>query len=322
MKDWFSQQEFFVTGGAGALGRCLIRQLLAHDARRVVVFDQPAAIEKNMGGSENAAVTCIAGSILDDSALRQAIRGCTMVFHLAALTHVGRSYNEPQHYFKVNGLGTNHVLEACRLQNVRKVIYTSTGHVYGLPLTPSVSETHSTRPLSVYAASKLTGEVAIQGYAANYGFSAIIARLANFYGASINPETAIGLAVEQAIRGKPIELHNLRSIRDFIYVDDLIEALLRLAVLNDTVGSRIVNISTGRGHSIEEMANTLALVAERQGFPKPEIFPPPSFQEERVPVLILDNSLLKDLTKWEPRVSLEMGFDSFLRNVHPEVKSG
>jgi len=321
MKEWFSQQEFFVTGGAGALGRCLIRRLLGLDARRVVVFDQPAAIE-NMGISKNAAVTCIAGSILDDSALQQAIRGCTMVFHLAALTHVGRSYNEPQHHFEVNALGTTHVLEACRLQNIRKIIYTSTGHVYGLPLTPSVSETHPTRPLSVYAASKLAGEVAIQGYAANYGFSAIIARLANFYGASINPETAIGLAVEQVIRGKPIELNNLRSIRDFIYIDDLIEALLRLAVLNDSVGSRIVNISTGRGHSIKEMANILALVTERQGFRRPEILSPTGFQEEKVPVLILDNSFLKDLTKWEPLVSLEMGIDSFLRNVHPEVKSG
>jgi len=130
------------------------------------------------------------------------------------------------------------------------------------------------------------------------------------------------LAVEQVIRGKPIELNNLRSIRDFIYIDDLIEALLRLAVLNDSVGSRIVNISTGRGHSIKEMANILALVTERQGFRRPEILSPTGFQEEKVPVLILDNSFLKDLTKWEPLVSLEMGIDSFLRNVHPEVKSG
>jgi nucleoside-diphosphate-sugar epimerase len=317
MKEWFSQQKFFITGGAGALGRCLIRQLLAHGARRIVVFDQPAAIE-NMEKSEAAAVTCVAGSILVDSELQQAIRGCTAVLHLAALTHVDRSYDEPLHFFEVNSLGTGRVLEACRLHNVRQVIYMSTSHVYGLPLEPSVSENHPTQPLSIYAASKLAGEVAVQGYANSYGFSAVIMRLANLYGASINPETAIGWAVDQVNRGRPIELRNLRSIRDFIHVDDVIEAILRLALLNTTVGSRIVNISTGRGYSVGEMANTLALVAERQGFPKPEILPSTDSQEEKVPILVLDNSLLKSLTGWGPRVSLEEGLASVLSIRHLE----
>jgi nucleoside-diphosphate-sugar epimerase len=260
------------------------------------------------GPSESVNIEHLTGDILNPTDLDHALRDCTVVFHLAALVHVGHSQTAPVHYFEVNGLGTAHVVEACRRVSVRRVIYTSTSHVYGVPRRLPVTEDHPTVPVSAYAASKLAGEVVLQGYAASYGISCGIARLSNLYGAAFSAETVIGRALRQVVSGQPIALHNLASVRDFIHADDVVEALVRLAAVGDDLtGCRIVNVSTGRGVSVREMAQTLASIAAEQGLGLPEVIQTGSDQSEIVPSLVLDNSRLRELTHWTPQINLEQG---------------
>lgn len=304
LEDWVRQQTICITGGGGALGKCLLERLLAMGAHRIIIFDNRPPPQQFKPFKQ---VSYFQGDILNPTNISQALEGCTILFHLAALIHVGRSISEPLRYFEVNAFGTAQLLDVCRQIGVRQVIYTSTGHVYGLPKQLPVNENHPTNPLSVYAASKLAGEVVMQGYAASYGLSCEIVRLANIYGASLNVETVVGLIVKQAITEQVIRLRNLNSIRDFIHVNDVVEALLRLAMSGtNKTGCRVVNLSTGQGASILEVAQHIAKIAVRLGFTEPEIIQT-SNQAEQVSKLILDNRLLQDLTDWFPETSLETG---------------
>jgi len=311
--EWFQRERFCVTGGVGALGSRLVKRLLDYGARQVIIFDQRYPLSNNHV-LKDGAVQYVISNILEQAELIRTLNNCTTVFHLAALTHASHSQIDPIRYLEVNGLGTARVLEACRLGGVRQVIYASTSHVYGIPRELPVSEDHQTMPLSVYAASKLAGEVAIQGYVTSCELSATVARLSNVYGAPFGPDTVIGRGLDQIAAGGPIQLRNLTAVRDFIYVDDVVEALVRLATIkHESTKLHLVNVCTARGISIYELAHTLVMIAERHGFGRREILTTDEPLQEKIPALILDNSRLKELTGWLPQVSLEEGLAFSLR---------
>jgi UDP-glucose 4-epimerase len=313
MREWVPQQRFCITGGAGALGRSLITKLIEYGAKHIVVLDQH---DNSFLCEEfqNTPVHFIYGSILQTAHLRKAVKHCTALFHLASLIHAGRSISEPINYIDVNCVGTLKVLEVCKEQGVPLVIYTSTSHVYGRPCMVPVNEQHATMPLSIYAASKLAGEALMHAYASSFGFSTVIARLANLYSSSPESDTVLGSALEQVATGRAIQLRNLSVVRDFLYIDDAVEALIRLAVVaKDRHASLTVNISTGRGTSIKEMCQILADAAVQQGLKRPTIMQKCDHQEEQVPTLVLDNSLLRSLTGWTPETTMEDGLAVVLR---------
>ncbi len=307
VNSWLKDQVVCVTGGRGALGRRLVRRLADAGVSRVVTLDTlPAnSLDQDTRGE---AVEHIKGGILDQTSLNQALAGCTLVFHLAALVHAGRSQQDPLSYFQVNALGTGHVMEACRCLGIPRLIYTSTSHVYGITRRLPVDEDHPTTPLSVYAASKLAGENAVQGFAAGCPMSCEIARLSNLYGASFSPETVIGRALEQASSGGPIALHNLRVVRDFIHADDVVEGLVRLAAAESRdPRCRVVNVSTGKGSSVRQVAETLARIAGEEGLGSLKVVQTNKEYKELIPELVLDNGRLSEITGWSPQIDLEPG---------------
>jgi nucleoside-diphosphate-sugar epimerase len=310
MREWLRNQSFCVTGGAGALGQALIRKLAEQGAERIVVID-PCGHSSLTGEDRDAPVRFMEGSILDPSHMERATEGCTVLFHLAALTHAGRSASDPGSYVAVNCTGTAKVMEACRAQGVRNVIYTSTGHVYGRPNAIPVGEDHTVSPLSVYAASKLAGEAFVQAYASSFGFAAVIARMANLYGPFSSTDTVIGTSLEQAMRGSAIHVRNLKAVRDFLFIDDAAEALIRLvAAAKDRQGPQVVNVSSGTGISVEEICTLLADLAERQGIGRPGIRQDVRDPEEQVPTFVLDNTRLERLTGWVPGTTMAEGLET------------
>ena len=318
--SWLRQQSICVTGGRGALGKRLVQRLLVGGAQRVVTLDSHPDVPEGEVMPGRCAEHLV-GSILNPADLDRALGGCTVVFHLAALIHVGRSRSEPLRYFEVNAFGTACVLEACRRLGVRQVVYTSTSHVYGIPRQLPIGEDHPTVPLSVYAASKLAGEAAVQGYSASFRLSGDVARLANLYGASFNPETVIGRALEQAAVGGPVCLRNLASVRDFIHADDVVEALVRIAAASgEDTGCHIVNVSTGQGVSVREVVETLSKIVVEQELAQPELIQTGDSRDELVPRLILDNRRLSELTGWAPQISLEQGLRLLWQEYQQEKK--
>ncbi len=227
-----------VTGGCGALGERLVAKLADYGVPRIVVFDRVIGKRPPV-----KAVSYYEGNILAAADMQRAFAGCDTVFHLAALAHAGNSASDPERYHEINVIGTECVMAACVSAGVQRLVFTSTGHVYGVPEQSPIAETHPARPLSVYAQSKLDGEGVIQKHAAQLPDGACIARLTNVYGGGIGAETVIGKALSQAAAGHDIALRNLSEIRDFIHIDDAAEGLIRLARMPLRMEARILSIS-------------------------------------------------------------------------------
>lgn len=307
MTPFLPHRRIAITGGCGALGTCLAR-LLVSSGCRVVVFDRvPPAFPAEGLRYEP-------GDILNDGHLERALGGCEVVFHLAALTDSQGSLTAPMRYVEVNVLGAARVLEACRRLGVARVVYTSTGHVYGLPLRLPVDERHPTQPRSIYAASKLAGEVVARGYGHSFGSAVVIARLSNLYGGALGANTVLGRAIQCVVSQSPLQLRSMEEVRDFLYIEDAAEALVRLAAAQGAAaGVHIVNVSTGSGIAIAGAVRELIYAAEDCGLPPPSVMLPSGQPDLVLPVFVLDNHRLRELTGWAPSTSLRRGLTDTLR---------
>ena len=314
-KDWLPRQKIAIIGGTGKLGKSLIKRLVDLGADKIIVISRNARENgKNPFFSDAVAINYVSCDILDLDVLVKAVEGCTVVFHLAAIKYAAVSRVSPIEYSRINALGTAHVMEACRRCGAEKVVYVSTTHVYGKMRNIPVTETHRTKPLSLYAASKLAGEVFVEGYSVQYGIKAAVARMSNLYGPHFGEDTVLGKAVQQIAAGRPVKLHDLRPIRDFIYIDDAADALLCLAAHEFEENCLTVNVSTGRGVSISEAVSCLFDIAVKMGLPEPEIIEPKTPGGLDLPVLVFSNELFCRITGWRPQKTLIEGLTASLRS--------
>lgn len=302
MTPSLAQRSIAITGGCGALGTCLARLLSSLGCREVVVFDRSPPVCHAEG------LRYISGDILNADDLERALRGCEVVFHLAALADPQGSFAAPMRYMEVNVLGTAQVLEACRRLGVAQVVYASTGHVYGVPIRLPVDEQHRTEPRSIYAATKLAGEVVAGGYAQSFGTAVVIARLSNLYGGTSGANSVLGRAIQCVLSRGTVELRSMEEVRDFLYIEDAAEALVRLVASHGTQnGVHIVNVSSGYGVAIADAVQELLQAAEDCGLPRPSVMPPGGQPDREIPIFVLDNHLVRELTNWVPTTSLRQG---------------
>jgi dTDP-glucose 4,6-dehydratase len=227
------------------------------------------------------------------------ISDASTVFHLAAISHVGRALENPLQTFETNTAGTLTVLEAIRQSSsVEKLVFVSSAHMYGTPKYIPIDEGHPVRAQEPYAASKLAAEAFVSAYSSAYGIPIAIARLFNTYGPRQHPDFVIPSIIRSALTQDALTLGNLTPTRDFTYVDDIVEAFLRLA----DAGEGIYNVASGVEISIEAL---VAQVAEILG--KPLTISSQRTQRRSAAVEI--ERMCADISRitalgWKPRVSL------------------
>jgi nucleoside-diphosphate-sugar epimerase len=296
-----------VTGGRGAIGTRLTRALLERGVAGVTTVGRHAPrvdSEEQIG----PVVRHFIGSVLDPTTLDIAFTGCSVVFHLAGLSPAQCASDQLTHAYEINTRGAVQVIDACYRAGVSRLVHVSTAQVYGVPRALPVGEDHPAVPLSVYAASKLAAEVALQGVSRRGGVVCDVARLSNVYGGLSDPGTVIGRALSQAALGQAITLDDLAPVRDFLHEDDAVAALIALACCDaDGVDYRVMNVSSGHGVSIGEMAQTLARVAAERGLGPIPVHGSHLDRASEVPSLVLDNARLCRLTGWYPKVALDEG---------------
>jgi len=241
--------------------------------------------------------------VLDLGRLCRAFVGCEMVVHLACLP-VTRCQADPIAGFRVNALGTAHVLEAARRAGVRRVVYTSSAQVYGRPEARPVAESAPCQPVNPYGASKLCGEILCRSAAQEQGLEIIILRLFNVYGLAADgaPRPTVETLFLQAVRAgqEPVVSGHPGHVRDFVHVTDVVEALERALVARQADGHPI-NVGTGRGVSLEELAWLVIRMLRRDVVPRIE---PPG---EPPIVLQADITRARQWLGWTPVMSLEEG---------------
>jgi UDP-glucose 4-epimerase len=249
-----------VTGGAGFIGSHLADALSAQN--EVVIFDDfSSGRMENLLGPEGHRI--VRGSVTRPSQLRLVFRGADMVFHLAARPSVPASVADPRGSARVNLDGTLNVLEAARDCGVRKVVFSSSCAVYG-SARPPVKESAPPAPMSPYAVQKLAAEHYCRNFHELYGVRTVSLRYFNVFGPRQDPSSQYAAVVPVFFRdllakGRATIFGDGAQTRDFIFVDDVVRANL-LAAEKGAADGTVLNIATGRGTSVNELAHLISRI--------------------------------------------------------------
>jgi UDP-glucose 4-epimerase len=311
-----------ITGGAGFLGAALTHRL-AREGQRVQVLDDLSAGDPARLPRE---VLFTRGDVRDVPRLWTLLRDVDCVFHLAARVFVAESVLYPREYNDVNVGGTVSVMEAMRDAGVRRVVFTSSGAVYGRQTHQPVHEDLEPDPDSPYAVSKLAAEHYVRTIGRLWGIETVILRVFNAYGpgqfAPVYRAPVIPALMKQALSGSSLVIWGDGSqTRDFVYVDDVVDALVAAATA-ESVDRAIINVGSGQETSINELAQRIGQVtgrAVRTLYNQAE--------SGGVPHLVADLALARAKLGFQPRISLEEGLrrllalDPQLRALHGRIQS-
>lgn len=312
--------RFLVTGGAGFIGSHIVASLLK-DGHEVVVLDDLSTgrranledVQAEIADGERR-LYFIEASLLDDAALEAATVGVETAFHQAAIPSVPRSFADPAATLRANVEGTSRLLEACRRQGVRRLVFASSSSAYGdTPELPK-REAMAPNPLSPYALSKLSGEVMCRIWAEQYELETVALRYFNVYGPRQDPGSEYAAVVPKFIRRlldgeRPVIYGDGGQSRDFTYVGDAVAANRLAAGLDDPhptsdgrLAGQVLNVGGGERHTVLELAEILGRLTDRAV--EPEFAPP---RPGDVRHSLADTSRARELIGYRPRVRFEDG---------------
>jgi UDP-glucose 4-epimerase len=313
-----------VTGGAGFIGSHLVDALLAAGHAVVVLDDFSTGNLDNLAQAEaTGRLLLLRGSIMDSAAVERAMAGCELVFHLAVQC-VRRSLGNPRESHDVNATGSFNVLEAARALGVRRVVYCSSSEVYGNSSDGLLSEDTACRPVTVYGAAKLAGELYADAYRRTYGLETVIVRPFNAYGPRA-PERGMRAEVIprfliRALNGMPPVIFGDGSNgRDFTYVEEVARGLL-LAGLASQAAGITVNIAYGRMVTVREVAEVVLRAAGRNDLSAALHGARPG----DVLKLHADNSRAEALLGYRPQIRFEDGvarYVAWFTARHPDASA-
>lgn len=312
--------KILVTGAGGFIGSHLT-ELLVREG-----FDVRAFVHYNSLGSwgwidsfpeeEKKNIEVFSGDIRDPNGVRDALRGCDAVFHLAALIAIPFSYHSPDTYVDTNIKGTLNILQAARDLGTSRVLVTSTSEVYGTAQYVPIDEKHPYQGQSPYSATKIGADRLAESFYRSFDLPVTIVRPFNTYGPRQSARAVIPTIITQLLAGRQeIRLGALSPTRDFNFVRDTANGFYQIFRSEKTIGQEI-NIATQKEISIGDLAKELIrqinpeaqIVCEEQRL-RPE--------KSEVNRLLGCNEKIMRLTDWKPQVSFEQGLAEtieFLRN--------
>ncbi|CAI4033432.1 putative UDP-glucose 4-epimerase [Nitrospira tepida] len=293
--------KVLVTGGAGFIGSHLVDRLVQEGHDVVVVDNLSTGKRKNV----NRAATFYKADI-QSSRLERVFRNerPSVIMHLAAQMNVRRSVDDPMFDASVNILGTLNVIEQAARHGARKVVFASSGGaIYGEQDIFPAPESHPTRPLSPYGISKLSGEHYLSYYQRASGIQAVSLRFANVYGPRQDPEGEAGVVaifIQKMLTGEqPVINGNGRQTRDFVFVEDVVEA--NLLVMGQGIEG-VFNVGTSSETTVNEL---FAILKELTKSDCKEVHGPAKKGEQLRSTI--DATKLRQQLGWEPKVGLSDG---------------
>jgi UDP-glucose 4-epimerase len=290
-----------VLGAGGFIGINLCQALL-REGNLVRAFGRQQLSPEELEGCE-----WISGDFSNTSDVSAAINGCEIVFHLVTATTPATANVDKVADLNSNVTNTLHFLDVCLTSGVRKVVFVSSGGtVYGVPDQVPTSESAATNPISAYGISKLAIEKYLGLYKYLYGLDYIILRVSNPFGPfqlARKNQGVIAAFLERVFEGKSIEMWGDGSVtRDYIYIDDVVKALIVAAKYDGVI--RIFNIGSGTGRSLKQIASA---IDECVDVPISIVHLPSRAVD--VPVNILDISLAANDLGWSPGTSFKDGLN-------------
>jgi UDP-glucose 4-epimerase len=315
--DIFAGSDVLVTGGLGFIGSALARRLVELGAKVTLVDSLIPEYGGNLFNIHDIRdrVTVDLTDVRDAAAMSSLIKKRQFLFNLAGQTSHLDSMTDPMTDLNINAAAQLHILEACRRHNRDlKIVFASTRQVYGRPEYLPVDEKHPIDPVDVNGINKLAGEWYHLLYNDVYQIRACALRLTNTYGPGMRVkdarQTFLGIWIRRLIEGKPIQIFgDGKQRRDFNFVTDVVEALLRAAASPEADG-QVFNLGHHEQIGLQELAS---LVVEISGGGNYELVP---FPDERKAIDIgdyyADFRKIDKLLGWSPKVSLDAGLKQTL----------
>lgn len=273
--------NWLVTGGCGFLGTAFIKMLLAEGDHGVRVVDNLTVgtredlgtvcdfVEREAGElgefPTGGSVELVAGDIRGAEFAMRAVAGADAIVHLAANTGVAPSVEDPRADCESNVIGVFNYLEAARQNGVVRFVFASSGAAVG-EVTPPIQEEMPPHPVSPYGASKMAGECYCSAYYRTFGVETVALRFSNVYGpGSTHKNSVVAKFIKRARDGEVLEIYGSGDqTRDFIYIDDLVEAI-RLSAIVPGVGGEVFQIATGTETTVSEITDMLLPILGEAG---------------------------------------------------------
>lgn len=319
-------RRWLVTGGCGFIGSALIHRLMGHGGVSVRVLDDlsrgstgalPAGSWREvLLGSLDASwlegVEVVVAAVEDRQAVARCAVGADVVVHLAANAGIVQSLEDPHRDLEVNVLGTLNVLDGARLAGAGRVVMASSAAAVGTA-EPPVSETTVPRPSTPYGAGKLAGEAYASAFAQAFGLETVALRFGNVYGPfSGAKDSVVARFIKQWMDGETLVVYgDGGQTRDFIYIHDLLDAVVRAASVPG-VGGRVFQIANSRETTVNELARALQAAIGRMDMAEPRVEHGPP-REGDVRRSWSDTRLARELLGWRAATSLDEGLEQTVR---------
>lgn len=309
-------QKVLVTGADGFIGSHLTEELVrrGRDVRAFVLynsFNSWGWLDKSDPEIKKS-LDVFAGDIRDPHGVRAAMKGCSIVMHLAALIGIPYSYHSPDTYVDTNVKGTLNILQAARELGVEKVIHTSTSEVYGTAKFVPITEDHPLQGQSPYSATKIAADQMAYAFFSSFNTPVVILRPFNTYGPRQSARAVIPTVITQIADGKRrLKLGSLLPTRDFNYIKDTVRGFIAAAEADTGLGE-VVNIGSNYEVSI---GDTVKLISEIMGASVEMETDAERVRPERSEVerLWANNTKAKKLFNWEPAYGGLEGFKKGLK---------
>ena len=284
-------KRVLVTGSSGFVGKNLVEELKRQDAKVLTLTDHDG---RRIDIRDQQRVNGIINEI----------RNIDIIYHLAAITSVPFSFENPGETYEVNVIGTLNILELCRLCNTEKIVFASS-YIYGQPQYMPIDEEHPLQPTNPYARSKILGEELCKAYNTDFGVKCIILRPFNIYGAGQNKNFLIPSIIAQLQYGK-IELKDPAPKRDFIYISDIIEAYINAEEFKGNF--EVFNIGYGKSYSVKEITEKIVQLYGKDV----KINYKNERRKNEIMDTVADIRKAKEKLSWEPSVNIDAGLKSML----------
>jgi len=314
-------KKVLVTGAGGFIGSHLVERLIKEGCS-VRVFLRYNS-EGNIGRLEELSVRDInqieifKGDLSNFGIVKKSVEGVDIIFHLGALISIPYSYENPREYIETNTIGTLNILEAAKEEGIEKVIITSTSEVYGTALYSPIDEKHPLQAQSPYAASKIAADKIAESFHKSFDVPVSIIRPFNNYGPRQSMRAVIPTIIYQALTKEKVKLGSLSPKRDFLYVDDNVDAYIKIAK-SDNVTGEAINVGTGKTTSIREIVDMIKeLIGKNFEVETDEEKIRP--EKSEVKLLICDNLKAKERIGWEPQTSLRDGLKKTIEYMQKNI---
>lgn len=305
-----AKKKVLVTGADGFIGSHLVEELVlqGYDVRAFVFynsFNSWGWLDTLSQDIKNN-IEIFSGDIRDPNGVSNAVDGCDIIFHLAALIAIPFSYHSPDSYIDTNIKGTLNILQSAKKHNIKRILVTSTSEVYGTARYIPIDEEHPRQPQSPYSASKIGADCIAESFYRSFNSPVTIVRPFNTYGPRQSARAIIPTVITQLLKGESIiKVGDTTPTRDLLYVSDTVDAFIEISKTEFFIGQDC-NIATNTEISIQSLINLI----------KEKINPDAEIVQDNIRLrpsksevfrLCGSNEKISKYTNWQMKINLEQG---------------